>query len=325
MTFRNGVRWFRVALPCCVAVMAQLASAGQRADEHAADLAKYKAMLADAATRLEAESDPDALAAAALFRYRMDVDAALALLDRASRLQLSPPGLTWLQATLCGAAKDCDPVPLEARFRAQDPGNALGWFAEIHRAYAAGNGIALDAALARAAKLPAVNMYFSANIGRLAAAIDAAGALPPGEALTTVAGELSGAPALVQLTAAVRACDEKSLARPVRAESCRALARSMMAGDTVIAEMLGTAIAKRAWPEVSPEWNEAVEARRVQSYRVKKAGALDEALERDAQAARDLIALAKVLPREQDVLVARLEANNINPMPPAGWSEPVPP
>ena len=318
-------RWFAVALLCGLAALAWPSCAGEEAGESFAELEQYKALLAAAAAKLEAENQPDALAAAALFRYRTDVDAALALLDRASRLQLSPPGLTWLQATLCGAARDCDPAPLEARFRAQDPGNALGWFAEIHRAYAAGNGVALDAALARAAKRPAVNMYFAANIGRLAAAIDAAGALPPGEALTTVAGELSGAPALVQLTAAMRACDEKSLARPVRAEACRSLARSMMAGDTVIAEMLGTAIAKRAWPEGSPEWTDAVEARRIQSYRMKMAGALDEALERDAQAARDLIALARVLPREQDVLVARLEAQGIDPMPPAGWREPAPP
>ena len=85
------------------------------------------------------------------------------------------------------------------------------------------------------------------------------------------------------------------------------------------------AIAKRAWPEDSVEWATAAEARRVQRYRMKWLGDLDAELERDPVEARGVIALFKLLPREQDVLVARLEARDIDPMPPAGWREPAPP
>lgn len=289
------------------------------------DLARHKARLAEVARSLETQDDPDALAAAALFRYRTDTDAALALLDRSSGMRLSPPGLTWLHATICGAAKSCDPAPLQARFRAQDPDNGLGWFAEIHRAYAAGDAAALDAALARAAAMPAVNMHFTSVVGRLADAVVRAGAMPPAEALETVAGELSAIPGNVQLTAVARACDEKNLQRQARAGHCRAVARSMMAGDTAIAEMLGTAIAKRAWPAGSAESNAAVEARRVFHYRSARIGTLDAAMATDENAARDLIALFKATPREQDVMAARLEAKGIDPVPPAGWREPAPP
>jgi len=309
------VRWAVAALLCGTAVLA---------DGQAADLARHKARLAAAATTLEANGDPDALAAAALFRWRSDNEAALALLERASRAQLSPPGLTWLRATLCGAALACDPASLEARFRVQDPDNGLGWFADIHRAYAAGDAAGLEAALARAASLPAVDLHFTSMIGRLADAVDRAGALPPGEAVSTVAGELAAAPVLVQLAAAARACGTEGLQRPSRADACRALARSMMAGDTVLTEMLGVAIAKRAWPSDSTEWREASEARRIQRYRLARVGEFEPSLETDAIAARAVIALHKALPREQDVLVARLEARGIDPMPPPGWREPAP-
>ncbi len=325
MTERNCGRWAGAALLCGAATLISLAAYGAEKDKQAADLARYKALLAGAAAMLEAESDPDALAAAGLFRWRTDSEHALRLFERASRAQMSPPGITWLHAALCGATSACDPAPLEARFRAQDPGNVLGWFADIHRAYAAGDNRALEAALARAATLPVVNIHFTSNIGRLATAVDRARALTPGEALTSVTGELSGAPVLVQLTAVARACDEKSLQQPARARSCRALAQSMMAGDTVLAEMLGAAIAKRAWPTNSAEWDAAVEARRVHRYRVERLTPLERVLEGDEQAARDVIALFKVLSREQDVLVARLEAHAIDPVPPAGWRESAPP
>lgn len=322
---RRRARWPGVALLCVTSAVSWPTGAAEHAGESAAELTRYKALLAGAAEKLETSLDPDALAAAALLRWRTDTDAALALLERASRTRLSPPGLTWLHATLCGAASACDPAPLEARFREQDPGNALGWLAEIHRAYATGNGAALEAALARAAALPVVNIHFTSNVGRLAGAVDRAGSLPPAEALATVAGELAATPALVQLTAVSRVCDEKALARSLRREQCRALARSMLAGDTVLGESLGVAIAKRAWPEDSVEWATAAEVRRVQRYRMKWLVGLDAELERDPRAARDVIALFKLLPREQEVLVARLEARGIDPMPPAGWREPAPP
>src|SRR5262245_30109552 len=93
-----------VVLLCCFAAMMQPAGANEEADGQASNLARHKALLARAAETLEAARDPAALAAAALFRWRTDTEAALELLERASQSQLSPPGLTWLQATLCGAA-----------------------------------------------------------------------------------------------------------------------------------------------------------------------------------------------------------------------------
>src|SRR5450756_2208992 len=59
------------------------------------------------------------------------------------------------------------------------------------------------------------------------------------------------------------------LERPEFIEVCRGVAKAFERGDTYITEMIGVAIAKRVWPEDSPEWRAAAEERRVYDYRSK--------------------------------------------------------
>jgi len=99
-------------------------------------------------------------------------------------------------------------------------------------------------------------------------------------------------------------------------EVCRGVAKAFERGDTYITEMIGVAIAKRVWPEGSPEWKAAVEARSVYEYRSKLWSQLEtNEMYRQPEAERYL-ALCDKNPREQDVLMAQLVAAGRNPNPP---------
>lgn len=79
--------------------------------------------------------------------------------------------------------------------------------------------------------------------------------------------------------------------------------------------MLGVAIAKRVWPEQSPEWKAATEARRVFEYR----GKLGDKIPVDPsneQSAKNYLALCAQNHREQDVYRAQLVAAGEDPDPP---------
>ena len=58
-------------------------------------------------------------------------------------------------------------------------------------------------------------------------------------------------------------------------EACRGVANAFENGDTVITEMIGVAIAKRVWPEGSPEWVSATDRRRVYEYRSRLLRSVD--------------------------------------------------
>ena len=95
-----------------------------------------------------------------------------------------------------------------------------------------------------------------------------------------------------------------------------------MAGDTVIAEMIGVAIAKRVWPVDSSQWQSAVEARRVSRYRSTALSNFESSEDWDEASAQNYLRLIKVHPREQDALIAQLISRDIDPTPPDGWREP---
>ena len=110
--------------------------------------------------------------------------------------------------------------------------------------------------------------------------------------------------------------------RPGLLEFCGQLAASLMAGDTLIAEMIGVAIAKHVWPVDSPQWQAATEIRRVSKYRSTTLSNLESAGNWDEANAAHYLRLIKAHPREQDAIVAQLLAHDIAPVPPDGWREP---
>jgi hypothetical protein len=289
-----------------------------------ADIARHERMIADAASRLGSSNDAAALAAAALFKLRADPGAALALMERASLLEPDCAQLTWLQAAICNEVNGCDPAPIEARFRMKDPANGLGWIAAIDRAYKSGEDAALASGLAQAARLPVVNVRYTTSTARLAEAAVRYGGMALSDAILAVAGELVG-PGLPRLSGVSKACNTDRLGLAGRQEDCRAVARAMLAGDTVIVEMIGVAIAKRAWPANSPEWNAAARARTTYKYRSEMIYKHELEAVWNEESARRYLELLKSNAREQDVLVEQLIAAGIEPSPPDGWQEPVTP
>ena len=109
------------------------------------------------------------------------------------------------------------------------------------------------------------------------------------------------------------ACNRERLQRAQINEVCRGVAGAFERGDTYVTEMIGVAIAKRVWPEDSPEWKAAAEALRVFEYRSKFWPALDIT---DTSHAEEYLTLCAQTRREQDVLLAQLIAAGKNPNPP---------
>ncbi len=79
-------------------------------------------------------------------------------------------------------------------------------------------------------------------------------------------------------------------------------------------EMVGVAIAKRVWPENSPEWQAAVDARRRFDYQGKML--IELAANTAAERMPNHISLCSQYRREQDVFRAQLVAAGISPDPP---------
>jgi len=97
-------------------------------------------------------------------------------------------------------------------------------------------------------------------------------------------------------------------------EVCRGVAKAFQNGDTYLTEMIGVAIAKRVWPEDSPEWKAAAEERRVYEYRSKLYPKLEP---RALTHPEEYLTLCAQNRREQEVFAAQLTAAGYDPNPPA--------
>ena len=136
--------------------------------------------------------------------------------------------------------------------------------------------------------------------------------LSPWQAEIAIIGVLAGQeiPAYAPVS---NACKGDRLKRSEIVESCRGVARALLRGDTYLTEMMGVAIAKRVWPEDSPEWRAAADARRLYDYRARYSAQLEQW---EAKHAEQLLAMCAANPSEQEVLKAQLVATGRNPNPP---------
>jgi hypothetical protein len=195
-----------------------------------------------------------------------------------------------------------------------DPANGAGWLDTLARASASKDDAATDAALAAIARSDRVDIYWTTLVARLSRAA----ARPEMRSLTETELMITGVLAASIVPAyqsASNACKAERLERAEVVEVCRGVARAFMRGDTVITEMIGVAIAKRVWPEDSPRWQEAVEARRVIDYRSRLSAKMT--LWHVWHAEQSLTLCAEMR-REQDVLLAELIAAGKNPNPSRG-------
>jgi hypothetical protein len=279
----------------------------------AAKETKGDLQLKRAAASLIKRTDADSLAAAGLLSLSSNRYNSLALIARATAAEPERADLAWLQAQVCGGVPSCDPEPIERRLRELDPSNGAGWLGVLARANSSKNDEARDAALAAIGHSDRVDIYWTTLIARLSRATEQTKTISLPEAEVLVIGLLA-ARAIPAYPAAPNACKGERLQRAEIVEVCRGVAKAFERGDTYITEMIGVAIAKRVWPEDSPEWKAATEARRKYEYRSKFWAALDVW---DTSHADEYLTLCAQNRREQDVLLAQLIAAGKNPNPPS--------
>jgi hypothetical protein len=257
-------------------------------------------------------TDADSLAAAGLLSISSNRNNSLDLIARASAAAPDRADLAWLHSQVCSGITSCDPKPFERRLRELDPSNGAGWLGTLVRAAPSKNDEERDTALAAIGHSDRVDIYWTVLIARLTRATERTKTIPLSEAGVIIIGLLA-AQAIPAYAAAPNACKGERLQHAEIVEVCRGVAKAFEQGDTYITEMIGVAIAKRVWPEDSPEWRAATEARRTYEYRSKFWAALDV---RDTSHADEYLTLCAQNRREQDVLQAQLIATGKNPNPP---------
>jgi hypothetical protein len=93
----------------------------------------------------------------------------------------------------------------------------------------------------------------------------------------------------------------------------------MRGGDTYLTEMIGVAIAKRTWPEGSPEYVDAISAKRVAHYRIDADGKLSLHRFSYSNYAAKRLQLMMEKSTEQEVNLAEILNAKLNPNPPSDW------
>jgi hypothetical protein len=311
MADRIAIRNLRPRFECAIAIGMSSLLIGC-ATSPAAKLAADKQHLQGVATALVTRTDADSLAAVGLLSLPSRPDDSLALIGRATAAAPERPDLVWLQAQVCREVTRCDPEPIERHLRALDRSNGAGWMGALARANSSRNDEAMDAALAAIGHADRLDIYWTTLIARLSRATAQTKTISLEEADLVIIGVLA-AQAIPAYSGVSNACKGERRQRAEIIEVCRDVAGAFERGDTYITEMIGVAIAKRVWPEDSPEWKAAAEARRVFEYRSKFWPALDIGATSHAEEYLTLCARNR---REQDVVLAQLLAAAKNPNPP---------
>ncbi|MGA3242502.1 MAG: hypothetical protein ABSG03_40180, partial [Bryobacteraceae bacterium] len=103
--------------------------------------------------------------------------------------------------------------------------------------------------------------------------------------------------------------------------TCRRVSTVMRNGDTYLTEMIGIAIAKRAWPEGSPTYVDALSARRVAHYRMDADGKLSLHRFFSSEYAAKRLQLMMEKKTEQEVNLAEILNARWSPNPPPDYSD----
>jgi len=250
--------------------------------------------------------DADSLAAAGLLLNSGNHEVqSLALLARATTTATDRPDLAWLHIQMCLKVPSCQPEPMSERLRSEDPTNGAGWLALLGRADSPGAAARREAALLAISQSDRVDIYWTTLIGRLTSAAARPGFMSIQEAELAVIGALS-AQDIPSYRVISDVCVRRGADVLDNLETCRGVARALERGDTYATEMIGIAIAKRVWPEASPEWTAATRARAIYEYRTGLMQHLEASRPWDRQAADNYLSLCARYPREQDVVRARL-------------------
>lgn len=268
---------------------------------------------------LIAAGDADSLAAAAMLSFAPTVDNGQRLSWIARAVSEAPdrPDLVWLDIRLCAQVASCDPESLEPQLRALDPENGAAWFDSLVRAEKHQDVAAVRKDLAAIATSKRFDLYWNSTVVHLTNAILRTHTLDVRSALWTTTGVASAdIPAYHTI---LETCTADSLRDPEVLRTCRQVSAVLRAGDTYLTEMIGPAIAKRAWPETSSEYVDAAGAKRLAHYRMDADAKLGlHRLFQSGYAARRLRLMTQMR-TEQEVIHAELVNAKLNPDPPPAW------
>jgi hypothetical protein len=278
-----------------------------------AQLAKARKHADQAIAALIQMTDADSLAAAGLMSIDRDSGQSLSLLARAATAAPNRADLVWLQALRCSQLPSCDPAPIEHRLRELDPTNGAGWWGALARAGAAHDTEGVDAALTEISHAERLDIYWTTLIAHLSRAVAKTKKMSVGESEVAIIGYIA-AQALPPYQYVSTSCKGERLQQPRVSEVCRGVAKALQNGDTYLTEMIGVAIAKRVWPDDSPEWKAAAEERRTYDYRSKLYSKLEA---RAVTHPGEYLTLCAQNRREQDVFAAQLTSAGYDPNPPA--------
>jgi hypothetical protein len=271
---------------------------------------------------LIAAGDADSLAAAAMLSIGPTDNPVqrLTLIERAVSEAPDRPDLVWLNIRLCAQVDGCNSQPLEAQLRALSPDNGAAWFDSIGRAGRRNDVIEVRKDLAAIAGSRLFDTYWNTTIVHVTDAILKTHTMDSPTAFVASIG-IASALALPAYQTIVNACKGDQLQDPDVLRSCRQVSTVMRGGDTYITEMIGIAIAKRAWPEGSPEHVDAISAKRTAHYRMQADGKLSLHRFLSSDYVEKHLQLMMEKTTEQDVVVAELVNAKMNPNPPSDWTD----
>jgi hypothetical protein len=271
---------------------------------------------------LIAAGDADSLAAAAMLSIGPTFDPAQRLTLSARAVSKAPdrPDLVWLNLRLCTQVDTCDPEPLEAQIRALDPDNGAAWFDSIGRAGRRNDVVAVRKDLAAIATSRRFDMYWNATIVHITNAILKTHTMDLPTALIVTIGMASGTTVPAYQTI-LSACKGDPLQDPDVLSTCRQVSTVMRGGDTYMTEMVGIAIAKRAWQEGSPTYVDAISARRVAHYRIDADGKISLRRFLFSGFAAKRLQLMTERRSEQEVILAEILNAKRNPDPPSDYTD----
>jgi hypothetical protein len=271
---------------------------------------------------LIAAGDADSLAAAAMLSVGPTFDPAQRLTLSARAVSKAPdrPDLVWLNLRLCTQVDTCNPEPLEAQLRALDPDNGAAWFDSIGRAGRRNDVVVVRKDLAAIATSRRFDMYWNATIVHITNAIVKTHTMDLPTALIATIGMASGTTVPAYQTI-LNACKGDPLQDPDVLSTCRQVSTVMRGGDTYMTEMVGIAIAKRAWPEGSPTYVDAISARRVAHYRIDAEGKISLRRFLFPGFAAKRLQLMTEKTTEQEVILAEILNAKRNPDPHSDYTD----
>lgn len=284
--------------------------------------AAYERNIQRTTTALLAAGDADSLAAAALLGDWPKGDPAerLTLISRAVAAAPDRPDLIWLNIGVCIQIESCDPTPLATQLQAVDYANGAAWSVSIGRAGKTNDAAAVRKNLAAISTSARFDTYWNATIVHATDAVRRTKTMDLQLAFTATIGA-AAAMTIPPYQSIVNACKGESLNNPDVVATCRQVASVMRCGDTYITEMVGLAIAKRAWPEGSAEYLDAASAKRVARYRMDTAGKIGLHHLGTSQYAAKMLQLMSEHQTEQEVNLAEIMNAKLSPNPPSTWTE----